>query len=37
MKMEGVEEVEDMTEVGDMTGIRAMKIDIRKERKVSLL
>jgi hypothetical protein len=29
--------VEDMTEVGDMTGIKGMKNDVRKERGASLL
>jgi hypothetical protein len=29
--MTGVEEVEDMTVVEDMTGIKAMKNDVRKE------
>jgi hypothetical protein len=37
MKMEGVEEVEDMTEVGDMKGLRAMRDDVRKQRRASLL
>jgi hypothetical protein len=37
MSMAGVEEVEDMTGMEDMTGIRAMKNDVRKERRVSLL
>ena len=36
MKMAGVEEVEDMTEVGDITGIKGMKNDVRKERRASL-
>jgi hypothetical protein len=33
MKMAGVEEVEDMTEVEDITGIKGMKNDVRKERR----
>ena len=35
--MAGMEEVEDMTEVADMTGIKGMKNDVRKERRGSLL
>ena len=35
--MAGVEEVEDMTEVEVMTGIKGMKNDVRKERRASLL
>ncbi len=37
MKMAGVEEVEDMTEVAVMRGIKGTKNDVRKERGVSLL
>jgi hypothetical protein len=31
MKAAGAEEVEDMTEVGDMTGIKGMNKDVRKK------
>jgi len=37
MKMAGVEEVENMTGVAGMADIKGMKIDVRKERRVSLL
>jgi hypothetical protein len=35
--MAGVEEVEDMTGMEVMTGIKGMTIDVRKEKRVSLL
>ena len=34
--MTGVEEVENMKGIEDMTGIKGMKNDIRKERRASL-
>ena len=37
MKMAGVTGVEDMIEVEGMTGIKGMKNDVRKDRRVSLL
>jgi len=36
MKVAGVEEVEDMTGMEVMTGIKGMKNDVRKERRASL-
>jgi hypothetical protein len=36
MKMAGVEEVEDMTGEEDMTAVKGMKNDVRKERRASL-
>jgi hypothetical protein len=37
MRMAGVEEVKDMTEVEVMTGIKGMNNDVRKESRASLL